>query len=435
MIVPSIDLSAGRAVQLRRGKDFLFDGGDPRTRLEEFSVAGEVAIVDLDAALGRGSNRDLILDLVRRAPCRVGGGIRTLEQAREWLDAGATRIVVGTAATPEFCGALPRDRVIAAIDADRGRVVVDGWRTATARAPVDAVNALGPFVAGFLFTQVEHEGGLAGFERAPLEAVAEAAGRHGARVTAAGGICRADEIAELDAVGVDAQIGVALYRGILPLGDGIAAPLAGEGPWPTVVCDELGSALGLVWSTRASIATAVRERRGVYWSRSRTELWRKGDTSGATQELVRIDLDCDRDALRFTVRQRGDGFCHRRTESCWDGGASLSRLERTIEARLRSGDEDSGTRKLGASPVLLASKLVEEASELALADGADEAVHEAADLVYMALVALRARGGDLERVLRELERRSRRVSRRPMVAKTVAAVASGPTAPDIEETR
>src|SRR5437667_5851634 len=108
MIVPSIDLMQGRAVQLRRGRDFVLDGGDPMTRLEEFAVAGEVAVVDLDAALGKGSNAGLIREMVRRAPCRVGGGIRDLDAARGGRDAGATRIVVGTAASPGFCGALPR---------------------------------------------------------------------------------------------------------------------------------------------------------------------------------------------------------------------------------------------------------------------------------------------------------------------------------------
>src|SRR4029077_7374251 len=115
MIVPSIDIMGGRAVQLRPGKEFVLTGGDPVQRLEEFSVAGEVAVVDLDAALGQGSNAALIRDLVRRAPCRVGGGIRTVDAALDWLDAGAARVVIGTAASAEFLGALPRARVVTAV--------------------------------------------------------------------------------------------------------------------------------------------------------------------------------------------------------------------------------------------------------------------------------------------------------------------------------
>ncbi len=421
MIIPSIDLRGGRAVQLRRGREFLFDGGDPLDRLAEFALAGEVAVVDLDAALGTGSNRDLIREMVRRSPCRVGGGIRSVEQALDWLDAGATRVVVGTAANPEFCRQLPRERVVAAIDAERGRVVVDGWRTATDRGPLDAIRALGPFVGGFLFTQVEHEGGLAGFDGSAVASVAAAAETFAARVTAAGGISTATEVAALDALGVDAQVGVALYRDVLPLADAISAPLTGEGPWPTVVCDEAGRALGLVWSTRESIALALRERRGIYWSRSRRSLWRKGETSGAVQELVRVDLDCDRDALRFVVRQTGSGFCHRGTRACWDGGFGLDSVERLIQGRLSdSAGQDaaqSGTRKLAEDPALLRSKLIEEAGELAQAQEPEHLAEEAADLFYMALVALNARGSDLRAVEATLELRSRRVSRRAMIAK------------------
>src|SRR5216110_1718848 len=210
MIVPSIDIMGGRAVQLRRGKEFVLDGGDPVERLDEFSVAGDVAVVDLDAALGQGSNAALIRDLVRRAPCRVGGGIRDLETARRWLDAGAVQLMIGTAATPEFCGALPRERVIAAVDAKRGEVVVDGWRKKTGVPVIEQVRALAPVVGGFLFTQVEKEGEMRGFDSAAVAAVVRSA--EGARVTAAGGITTSAEVAELDRLGEDAQVGRASCR-------------------------------------------------------------------------------------------------------------------------------------------------------------------------------------------------------------------------------
>ena len=334
MIIPSIDLMGGRAVQLRRGRELVLEGGDPFERLEEFAVAGEVAIVDLDAALGRGSNAEVARALVKRAPCRVGGGIRDLETALDWLDSGAARIVVGTAASVEFCSQLPRERVVAAVDADRGTVVVEGWRTETAFPVLDRIGELAPVVGGFLLTQVEHEGVMAGFDFELVERAVEMAGA--ARVTAAGGITTPEEVAALDRLGADAQVGMALYSGRMSLGGAVAAPLAKgiEGRlWPTVVCDESGAALGLVWSTRESLEAAVSERRGIYWSRSRGELWRKGETSGATQELLRVDLDCDRDALRFTVRQHGSGFCHTEERACWPERFSLSSLGRVIERR------------------------------------------------------------------------------------------------------
>ncbi len=425
MIIPSIDLVRGRAVQLRRGREFVLDGGDPMARLEQFAVAGEVAVVDLDAALGNGSNASLIREMVRRASCRVGGGIRDLDTARAWLDAGAARIMIGTAATPEFCGALPRDRVIAAVDAEHGQVVVEGWRTATGTSVLARIRALAPVVGGFLFTQVENEGAMGGFDFQAVEDAVRAAGQ--ARLTAAGGITTATEVAQLDRIGADAQVGMALYTGRLPLGEAVAAPLAkpvdsqgGGGVWPTVVCDEWGHTLGLVWSTRESLARAIAERKGVYWSRSRRALWEKGATSGNTQELVRVELDCDRDALRFTVRQRGAGFCHLDRRSCWPSGFDLDDLARTITERAARPEPGSGTAKLLADPALLAAKLREEAEELGRANSRADVVHETADVLYLALVAVVRGGGTLTDVRAELARRHAGVTRRPMAAKAPA---------------
>src|SRR2546425_3404724 len=270
MIVRSIDLMQGRAVQLRGGREFVLDGGDPLVRLEEFAVAGEVAVVDLDAALGKGSNAAVIHEMVRRAPCRVGGGIRDLDTARAWLDAGAARIMIGTAASPEFCGALPRERVIAAVDAERGQVVVEGWQTATGTSVLDRIRDLAPLVGGFLFTQVEREGAMSGFDFPAVADAVRAAGQ--ARLTAAGGITTATEIAELDRIGADAQVGMALYTGRLPLGEAVTAPLSKglDGDvWPTVVCDEWGHALGPVWSTREALAPPITQRQSIYLSPSR----------------------------------------------------------------------------------------------------------------------------------------------------------------------
>src|SRR3989441_163379 len=336
MIVPSIDLMQGRAVQLRRGRDFVLDGGGPMGRLEELAVAGEVAVVDLDAALGNGSNASLIRAMVRRAPCRVGGGIRDLDAACGWLDAGAARIMIGTAASPEFCGALPRERVIAAVDAERGHVVVEGWRTATGTPVLDRIRDLAPLVGGFLFTQVEHEGAMSGFDFPAVADAVRAAGQ--ARLTAAGGITTATEIAELDRIGADAQVGMALYTGRLSLGEAVAAPLAKplDGDvWPTVVCDQGGHTFGVGLRTRP--------------------------------------------------------------------------------------EPGSGTANLLADPALLAAKLREEAEELARADARADVVHEAADLLYLTLVAVVRGGGTLAEVVAELSRRRAAVTRRPMVTKSEAA--------------
>ena len=128
MIIPSIDLMGGEAVQLIGGEQLAIAAGDPRPLLDRFSLAGEVAVIDLDAARGEGSNAELIRELCQRARVRVGGGIRSVETARQWLDAGASKVILGTAASPELLRALPRERTVVALDSRDGDVVthVDG---------------------------------------------------------------------------------------------------------------------------------------------------------------------------------------------------------------------------------------------------------------------------------------------------------------------
>jgi phosphoribosyl-ATP pyrophosphohydrolase len=235
-------------------------------------------------------------------------------------------------------------------------------------------------------------------------------------VTIAGGITTAEEIAELDRIGADAQVGMALYAGRLGLADALAAPMTSDradGLWPTVVVDERGVALGLAWSDTESLARAIDARRGVYQSRSRG-LWVKGETSGAVQELLAVDLDCDRDALRFTVRQT-DGFCHTGTMTCWGDDRGLSRLQRRLETLAADRPVGSNTVKLLDDESLLRSKLVEEAGELG--DPRADVASEAADLFYFALTRLVAAGVSIDSVERVLDQRERRVTRRPMAAK------------------
>ncbi len=412
MIIPSIDLMSGQAVQLVGGAKRELDAGDPRPLAERFRIAGEIAVIDLDAAMSQGSNREVIEELCQMAPCRVGGGIRDVETARRWLDAGARKIILGTAARPDILKELPRERVMAAVDAVDGEVVVEGWTESTGDHVLDQIEALRPYVGGFLVTFVEREGRLQGTDEQLARNVIETAGDRD--VTIAGGISTADEIATLDGLGADAQVGMALYKDELHLGDAISAPLSSDrddGLWPTVVCDERGTALGLAYSDDESLRAAVDEQRGIYHSRRRG-LWKKGETSGATQQLLGIDLDCDRDALRFRVRQKGDGFCHRSTRTCWGDDPGLGRLERTLRDRLDDAPEGSYTRTLLDSPELLEEKLVEEARELAAATETEDVAWESADVLYFALVAMVRGGATLEDVERELARRARTVTRR-----------------------
>jgi len=405
MIIPSIDLQDGHAVQLIGGDELAVDAGDPVPVMEQFRLAGEVAVIDLDAARAEGANREIVDRLLEMGDCRVGGGIRDVETAIELLNRGASKVILGTAARPEILKHLPSDRVIAALDAVDGEVVVEGWQTKTGADVVDRMHELRDYVDAFMVTFVEHEGRLAGTQMEAAERLDEAAGD--AELTVAGGITTADEIARLHEMGIDAQVGMALYKDRLHLADAIAAPLESDredGLWPTVVCDRHGEALGLAYSDGESLREAVDRRRGAYHSRSRG-LWVKGETSGNVQHLRRIDLDCDADTLRFTVEQVGEGFCHRGTRTCWGDDRGLSRLERILQQRLQEAPEGSYTKKLLENPDLLGDKLAEEAEELAEADESDDVVWEAADLFYFAMVATAAGDASLRDIEDELTRR------------------------------
>ena len=172
-----------------------------------------------------------------------------------------------------------------------------------------------------------------------------------------------------------------------------------------------GVALGLAYSSADSLRKAVEDRRGVYQSRSRG-LWVKGETSGSIQQLLRVDLDCDRDALRFVVRQEGSGFCHRGSWSCWGPGLGLGALERRLRARLAEAPDGSFTARLAREPELLAAKLAEEARELAEAADREAVVWEAADLVYFTAAAVARGGVSLAEVMAELDRRGLTTRRR-----------------------
>jgi len=426
MIIPSIDLMGGQTVQLVGGKaesraaDRMY--GDPLPLARKFRIAGEIAVIDLDQALGKGSNKDAIKPLLREAHCRVGGGVRSADAALEWLDAGAVKVILGTAAKPEILKQLPAERTLAALDAYDGDVVVEGWTKKTGASITDRMKELNEYVGGYLVTFVEKEGRMAGTN---MERVAEiVAAAEGRRVTIAGGVTTAEEIAQLDRLGADAQVGMAIYTGRLDFGDAVAAPFTSDRPdglIPTVVTDENGLALGLAYSSKESIRVAVNRGLGAYWSRKRG-LWVKGETSGATQELLSITPDCDRDAARFVVRQAAPGYCHLNTWTCFGDASGFAALEQTLHERMSSAPAGSYTGRLFSDPKLLASKLAEEARELAEAGNADEVRWEAADLIYFAMVRMAAAGVSLADVGRELDGRALKVKRRGGDAKPAKGV-------------
>jgi len=184
--------------------------------------------------------------------------------------------------------------------------------------------------------------------------------------------------------------------------------------YTTVVTTRSNEALGLVYSSAQSIIAALECGRGVYYSRSRNGLWRKGDTSGNFQTLHRIDVDCDGDALRFMVTQRGDvpAFCHLETLTCWGPPQGVRHLEQTLTARLIDAPEGSYTKRLFEDNQLLRDKLVEEAQELAEAEEPQHVAEELADVLYFAMVKAAKAGVSLDDAIVELDKRRRKVTRR-----------------------
>ncbi|KAF2155274.1 histidine biosynthesis trifunctional-protein [Myriangium duriaei CBS 260.36] len=201
-----------------------------------------------------------------------------------------------------------------------------------------------------------------------------------------------------------------------------------DGLFTTVVTDEQGIALGLVYSNAESVAESLRTGTGVYFSRKHG-LWYKGKTSGDTQELININFDCDQDCLVYTVKQHGKGFCHLSRASCFGEYRGLARLQKTLESRKRSAPEGSYTARLFNDPKLLQAKILEEANELCEAQTKTDIAAEAADVLYFALSKCIAAGVSLHDVERNLDAKDRKVKRRKGDAKPQFAEKVGLTAP------
>lgn len=386
MLICSIDIMDGKAVQLRQGKErVLTSETDPVELAKEFNRYGEVAVIDLDAALGKGDNMELIRRLCRVADVRVGGGIRDHSRARELLRAGARQLIVGTAATPEFLQELPAERVMVAIDHVGGEVVDEGWTNSTGEHLLERAERVAPYCSGYLCTFVEDEGGMEGMD---LEEVVRLGNALPHPVTFAGGIREGSEVAAISRLGYDVQVGMALYTGLLSASDVVVDCLDFEKcpQMPTVVTDRAGQMLMLAYSTPESLKRALSEGKGVYFSRSREELWVKGATSGHTQTLVSCRTDCDRDSLLFVVDQNG-AACHTGSYSCFGGHLkkpqfSLNSLFEVLKSRKDNAPEGSYTAKLFNSRKLLQRKIMEEAFEVATFADRRELVWEIADALY-----------------------------------------------------
>jgi phosphoribosyl-ATP pyrophosphohydrolase len=407
MLIPSIDLMNGKAVQLKQGKEKILERDDVFELLEEFSVFGEVAVIDLDAALGKGDNKALIKKMLKVRPCRVGGGIRDLETAKEYIKAGASKIIIGTNCRQEWVKKLSKDTLIFAIDAKGDYWSTQGWQNTESEKVLDLIPELAKNCSEFLYTQVEKEGMLQGIDRERNKQVIEASP---VPVTIAGGITQIEDIEWFTQLGANGQIGMSIYTGKLSLLDCFLSqvdfdkmPLI-----PTVVQDaDTDKVLMMAYSNRDSLQKALTERTGTYWSRSRNEIWQKGLTSGNTQELVQADVDCDGDTILFRVRQKGDA-CHFDRYSCFATQKrpfNLNRLTELLTKRKDNLPEKSFTTQLFKSADFRAEKITEEAQELIEAETFEDVRWEAADLIFFALTDALAKGVEIDDIVCELRSR------------------------------
>jgi phosphoribosyl-ATP pyrophosphohydrolase/phosphoribosyl-AMP cyclohydrolase len=406
MLIPSIDIQGGKVVQLRQGKDLVLESErDPVDLALEFNRFGEIAVIDLDAAMGTGDNLELLKQLCRVADVRVGGGIRDVDRARALLRSGAKQLIFGTAATPELLKNFPPELVMVALDQRNGTVFDKGWQNSTGESVLSRANRLAPYCNAFLTTFIEQEGGLGGI---PMDLVKQLQDQVQRPLTVAGGIASTDEVIEISKRGIDVQVGMAIYTGRIDLADAVIGSVTfnKDGLCPTIVQDQTGQVLMMAYSCPESLKRALKEGKGIYFSRSRNSIWEKGLTSGNVQRLISCRVDCDRDALLFTVDQKNSA-CHNGTYSCFAGTTSaakfsLAKLFKTLSGRKDSLPENSYSASLFRDRKLLFEKIAEESAEVIGFSSKDNLRWEIADLLYFLSVLAVAEGIEWKEIEAEL---------------------------------
>lgn len=386
MLIPSIDLMNGKAVQLRQGKEKVLERENVLELAKYFAQFGEIAVIDLDAAFNQGDNEALIQEICKIAPARVGGGIRDVEKAKRMLALGAKKIIIGTAANEEFLSKLPKDKVLVAIDEKNGKIAVDGWQNENEFSPLDYIKRFDNLCSGYLYTVVENEGMMQGCNFEKIKKVREATKLD---VIAAGGISTLDEIKTLEKMNVSSQLGMAIYTDAIKLEDAFINNLdfdKQDGLIPTIVQDyDSKQVLMLAYSTPDSLKMTFEKGLATYYSRSRKELWTKGETSGNVQELMQARYDCDFDTILFKVKQKGNA-CHLGRYSCFeDKEFAICQLYELLLDRKKNLPENSFTTKLFKNEFYLKRKLMEEAFEVVNFEQGDGLGWEASDLIYFLL--------------------------------------------------
>jgi phosphoribosyl-AMP cyclohydrolase / phosphoribosyl-ATP pyrophosphohydrolase len=428
MVIASIDLKDGHVVQLKNGKELILQRDDGDALIRDFTKYGEVAVIDLDQALrntdagGNTANTVLLKQLLRQGNVRVGGGIRDVKKARELISLGAEKVIIGSAAwntspapgepllntvfLEELTKAVGRQRIIISVDAINGNIAVKGW-TETAGIPfITGAKEAEKYAGELLFTCVEKEGCMQGIDMDACRKLREAVS---CRVVVAGGVNSLDQIEVLERIGCDVQLGMALYTGAVSLPDAFVRCLDWKktaGMIPVIAQSPAGEVLMLGYANQAAFEKTFETGKLTFFSRTRNTLWTKGETSGHCLEVVKLRADCDRDTVLATVVPHG-GVCHTGSFTCFgsdpDQRSSLERLYATIAERFASPRPGSYTATLDHTRVR--EKVMEEAEELTEADGREEVIWEAADVLYFMSVLLYKEGISWQNIYDELDKR------------------------------
>lgn len=428
MVISSIDLKDGHVVQLKNGRDLVIQRDDADNLINEFNFYGEVAVIDLDAAMGnvdaKGNtvNTNLLKSLLRKGNVRTGGGIHTVKRARELISLGAEKVIIGSSAwnknpstndsvlntefLEELVQAIGKQRIIISVDAINGKIAVKGWTETIDVSLIEGAQQAEKYCSELLFTCVEKEGCMQGTN---IDMAQELRNAVKCRVVVAGGVSTESEIEQLEKMGCDVQLGMALYTNKVSLKDSFIRCLdwkKTDGMIPVIAQSEHGEVLMMGYANHEAFKKTFDTKKLTFWSRTRNTLWTKGETSGHFLEVKKLRADCDRDTVLATVVPHG-GVCHTGSFNCFsseaDEKSSMERLYGTIAERFANPKPGSYTATLDSKRVR--EKIEEEAEELCEADGKDEVIWEAADLLYFVSVLMYKEGVNWNDIYSELDRR------------------------------
>ena len=429
MVISSIDLKDGHVVQLKNGKDLVLQRDDADKLIGDFNKYGEVAIIDLDAAMrntdekGNTKNTALLKSLLRKGNVRVGGGIRDIKKARQLLSLGAEKVIIGSAAwnsgrksaedpilntafLDELTSAIGKEHVIISVDAINGKIALKGWTETANIDLIEGAKAAEKYAGELLFTCVEKEGCMQGTDMSMVKSLRDTVK---CRVVAAGGVNSLEQIVELERLGCDVQLGMALYTGKVSLKESFISCIDWDkvdGMVPVIAQSMNQEVLMMGYSNRDALEKTFETGKLTFFSRTRKTLWTKGETSNNFLNLVKMRVDCDRDTILATVIPEGP-TCHTGSWTCFttspDERSTMERLYGTISERFANPKPGSYTATLNDKRVR--EKVMEEAEELTEAEGKDEVIWEAADLLYFASVLMYKEGVTWQDVYDELDKR------------------------------